>query len=789
MMRSIDARFGTAKWIWPAPIDQKLFNKFAQLRRVVNFKSVPKKAVIHVSADQQYRLFVNGAHIHMGPARGFQTNQPYDTIDIAPFLRKGENVISAVAHTIGTGHFHYINQNCAGFLLSGKIGGEDISSSGDWQSRIAPGYLKTITRVVDPHLGYQEYFDARLGSDDWMKPGLPAGDGWVKPYARPFGVMPWHSMEERGIPLLKFENVLPKKIVSEAAGKCGQGYAASDDVVTLYFNEQVKWRKARQSLKPGKDYAGFEIPAAGDNGYSAVCIDAGREVMGSIALKVEGADGGEIVDTIISEAMEGTAPVIREPSKLACWIAFGNRLILREGTTEHAQFDHWGFRYIVVIVRNSRKPLSIGIRVNWMGYPLEVKSEFESSDAELNRIYEVCAWSQQCCMLDAYMDCPWREQAQWWGDARVQGMNTFYLSADARLFARGIRQIGQMDVPNGLTYGLAPTIAHTCILPDYTLTWIISFHDYWWQTGDVELFRTMKERVRLAFEYFFGMTEKNGLLASDDRYWMFLDWSDICKDGYPTLYNMQYLMALRYAAEMSGLIGDRATKKLYEAKAASLQKTIETKLFDRKTRTFHGGLDWKNKPAMKGSSHLYALAILLDMLPEHHAEFVEKQLVPVSKGGLEQPMMPTAFFSYYILEAMKKAGATAEAADCVKRWWTELLAGEKSTTQEHWKTRPGEGSMCHAWSAHPVVHLSNILLGIWQTSAGWDTIRFEPTFTMVNDVHGKVATPHGVIETGWKTLSKGHEVFVKLPKGMKAKVALPGVAGTIVTGSGKWLVK
>jgi len=144
-MRFVDARFRTAKWIWPAPIDQRLFNKFAQFRRVVNLKSVPKKAIVHVSADQQYRLFVNGKHVHMGPARGFQTNQPYDTMDIAPLLHKGENVIAAVAHTIGTGHFHYLNQNCAGFLLSGKIGGEDISSNGEWQSRIAPGYLKTIT--------------------------------------------------------------------------------------------------------------------------------------------------------------------------------------------------------------------------------------------------------------------------------------------------------------------------------------------------------------------------------------------------------------------------------------------------------------------------------------------------------------------------------------------------------------------------------------------------------------------------------------------------------------------
>ena len=36
-------------------------------------------------------------------------------------------------------------------------------------------------------------------------------------------------------------------------------------------------------------------------------------------------------------------------------------------------------------------------------------------------------------MTDSYVDCPWREQAQWWGDARVQAANTLHLSADPRM--------------------------------------------------------------------------------------------------------------------------------------------------------------------------------------------------------------------------------------------------------------------------------------------------------------------------------------------------------------------
>src|SRR5690606_3717869 len=101
-------------------------------------------------------------------------------------------------------------------------------------------------------------------------------------------------------------------------------------------------------------------------------------------------------------------------------------------------------------------------------YPIEPVGRFESDDALLADIHRICVRTQRVCMLDAYVDTPWREQAQWWGDARVQSQNTFHLASDPRLLRRGIRKIAEQRVPNGLTYGHAPTIAHNCILPDYS---------------------------------------------------------------------------------------------------------------------------------------------------------------------------------------------------------------------------------------------------------------------------------------------------------------------------------
>ena len=74
------------------------------------------------------------------------------------------------------------------------------------------------------------------------------------------------------------------------------------------------------------------------------------------------------------------------------------------------------------------------------------------------------------------------------GRARVQAWNTFMLGDDPRLLWRGIRQIAMQTAPNGLTYGHSPTMAHHCILPDYSVVWILTLFDYYWQTGDSSVY-------------------------------------------------------------------------------------------------------------------------------------------------------------------------------------------------------------------------------------------------------------------------------------------------------------
>jgi hypothetical protein len=49
-----------------------------------------------VSGDNRYELFVNGARVLSGPARGDLNHWRFETLDIAPHLTAGKNVLAGV---------------------------------------------------------------------------------------------------------------------------------------------------------------------------------------------------------------------------------------------------------------------------------------------------------------------------------------------------------------------------------------------------------------------------------------------------------------------------------------------------------------------------------------------------------------------------------------------------------------------------------------------------------------------------------------------------------------------
>src|SRR6476660_8246660 len=64
-------------------------------RKKIDLNTKPSLYRIHVSADNRYKLFVNEKLVSLGPARGDLAHWNYETVDLAPFLKAGQNMIAA----------------------------------------------------------------------------------------------------------------------------------------------------------------------------------------------------------------------------------------------------------------------------------------------------------------------------------------------------------------------------------------------------------------------------------------------------------------------------------------------------------------------------------------------------------------------------------------------------------------------------------------------------------------------------------------------------------------------
>src|SRR5437660_8723308 len=89
-----------SNWISCPGVPQRAYGVY-HFRKSFMLAGIPKQFVIHVSADNRYRLFVNGVPVCMGPARGDLYNWFFESIDIAQWLTPGKNVIAALVWNMG----------------------------------------------------------------------------------------------------------------------------------------------------------------------------------------------------------------------------------------------------------------------------------------------------------------------------------------------------------------------------------------------------------------------------------------------------------------------------------------------------------------------------------------------------------------------------------------------------------------------------------------------------------------------------------------------------------------
>ena len=186
-------------------------------------------------------------------------------------------------------------------------------------------------------------------------------------------------------------------------------------------------------------------------------------------------------------------------------------------------------------IKTQEEPLAIDdLHGIFLFYPFVRNATFEvdaSKNDEIQKILSVGCQTARLCAHETYMDCPFYEQLQYGGDARIQMLVSLYMTGDSRLMKNGIALFNSSRTAEGATYSRAPSYLQQYI-PPFSLWWIGMVHDYWMYVDDPQFVKQMMPGVHAVLEFYAQYQKKNGSLQKMP-WWNFVDWVKQWPGGVP----------------------------------------------------------------------------------------------------------------------------------------------------------------------------------------------------------------------------------------------------------------
>lgn len=795
-----------------SPADEK--NRFVYFRKRFDLPADPEKAVVHISADGRYQLFVNGAFIGRGPARCDPAFQYYDSYEIASALRAGPNLIAVLGHSYGQDMAWYQlprheaaqRFGCGGIFVQADIqaGGQviPIDSDDSWKCLESAAWQRDTSAGA---VGFVEIYDARLAPPDWQS--LDFDDTvWGNPALlrevtrpRTAPVRPFPHMTPRDIPPL-----LERKQLALHLHRCGQvteatGAASLPRQMGAEELGELDTCRANgvENLVAG---SGPAVVRTAPGEAVAIVLDFGGTVTGRPVLEISG-PAGAVIDIGCSERLQNDHIEPREHSFLTSENV--DRLITRAGRTVWERFEWTGFRYLQLTVRNASDELTIhSAHLNFTSYPVEERGRFACSDETLNRIWRAGVNTLQLCMHDGFEDCPQREQRQFVGDAYVELLVNFAAFGDSHLAAKFLRQVRHSQRADGMTHTATPSdmaAAAKATICDYALYWLMSIREYVRYTGDQAIVAELFPGVEGVIGWFARFLDDDGLL-NEPPHWIFVDWAEMDKRGQCTALNAQFVHALGVAAELAELYGLPQRADAWRVQAEGMAQAINRCLWDE-SRGVYVDSRVAGVQSRRVSQQTNGICLAYGLAPADRQERLiayvtdpDRVKLTAAMGPLYQPpafdeerdvVLAQPFCAHHLHRGLVAAGRADLAVENIRRRWGAMIEAGSTTIWELWSPL---ASQCHAWSTTPTFDLSTYVLGIAPLADGFAKARVAPHPCDLAWARGGLPTPLGAVEVAWEREEGGIALNVHAPESMALQIVLPVAARRVeVNGRLAWV--
>ncbi|KPM46742.1 alpha-L-rhamnosidase-related protein [Jiulongibacter sediminis] len=741
-----------AKWISVPETDNSAYGVYI-FRKSFVLNEKPESFPVFISADNRYKLFVNGQWVGTGPAKSDLFNWNFDILDLAAYLQEGSNLVSVKVWNEADYKPEFQISHETGLIIQGSSENSSaVNTDKSWKCIQDLSYEPVLVNHWNRNGPFETstakgYYVAGPGEKIMMSSHL---QGWEK---NGFNDEDWSSAR-LGNP------GIPKFTVGLDGGNSWR--LIPSYIPQMELTPQRFERIAESSGVPVPD--GFPkkngtlvIPA---NTEARLLIDQSFLTNAYPSLHFSGGNNARI-DLMYAEALyQGNNKGNRNETDGKKMV--GRRDVLISNGQLNQEFTtlaYRTFRYIELKVKTENSPLTIhDIYSTFTGYPFERKDELTIDNQEMHEMLKIGWRTARLCANETYMDCPYYEQLQYIGDTRIQGMVTLYTTGDQRLVRNALDLMDRSRMIDGLTRSRYPT-ENSQIIPTFSLWYIGMLHDYLYYGDDLQFVKQKLGGTREVLSYFEQYRDVDGSVKNLPN-WFFVDWADhwkrgmppLGKDGSSSVLDLQLLLAYQYAADLEKQIGLQELSQLYERRADDLKKMIVSKYWDQEKGLI---ADTPEKDIF--SQHANAMAILSGLIDQNLTADLAMKLK--NEELLEQASI---YFKYYVHLALTKAGFGNEYLAWLDIWRSHMDIG--LTTWGEDTDANTTRSDCHAWGASPNIEFYRTILGIKSGAPGFEKIVFEPHLGDLKKIAGKMPHPKGMISVDYD-LDKG-QAILSLPQGV-----------------------
>ena len=443
-----------------------------------------------------------------------------------------------------------------------------------------------------------------------------------------------------------------------------------------------------------------------------------------------------------------------------------------------------GFRFLALVgLGHTAETLELDeLELQHVVYPVEEVGLFECDADDMNELWGISRRTLHLCMQNEVWDGIRRDQLPWMGDLYVEALACWHAFADTRLVRRTLLLLGDMGPgpPPSLADQHYPGLSRAWAsedpdingIPSYTIWWLIGVADFVRYSGERSLLDELGPRIEHSVRHICAQVDEAGFWRHRCG-WDFVDWSPLGEEERHLFCHLLAIEALRATSELE-LSTD--LRSFLERMQAAVRARIE-----------------REGPGFLATCHqLAARAILAGVVEGDEAqELFDRAL------GDDPPQRMTFWHRFGDLEAARKLGRVEWGLSYVRRHWGEALRAGHSTLWEafepewaehedphavsvvgpdHARYGGYETSLCHGWSAGPLVWLHRAILGVEHLAS--DRVRLAPALGDLRRAVGRVPTRDGAVELRLWREDGRLQLHVRHPKSVQVELD-PGWDGAV----------